>query len=85
MRACDETYLEWAPAGWRAPELAPARTVRLNAPGRWSHVLLDRGGGLVALVSFRPGFEAESPGAPAGDPLPGVAHLGTLLVHPKVL
>ena len=57
-RACDETYLEWAPAGWSIPDVPPGWAERLIGPDRWSLAAFDGGGRgrgrLVATVAFRP-------------------------------
>jgi len=82
MRACDETYVSWAPRGWTPPAPAPAWSIRLQAGGRWSRVVVDGGGRVVALVSFTPARAGDAADGPTGDLLPGVAHVGALYVHP---
>ena len=82
MRACDETYLAWAPRGWAPPAPAPAWTIRLQDGLRWSRVAVDGTGRVVALVSFTPARVGDAPDGPAGERLPGVAHVGALYVHP---
>jgi GNAT superfamily N-acetyltransferase len=82
-RACDETYVEWAPAGWTVPEVPPDWAARFLAPDRWAHVAVDREDRIVASVAFRPAHEDRAPGPPSGPPLPGVAHVGIVFVHPS--
>jgi len=82
MRACDETYLAWAPRGWAPPTPAPAWTVRLQSGLLWSRVTVDGAGRVVGLVSCTPAKAGDGPDGPAGDLLPGVAHVGALYVHP---
>jgi GNAT superfamily N-acetyltransferase len=83
MRACDETYVAWAPRGWVPPAPAPAWPIRpLQAPGGRSEVAVDGGGHVVGLVSFTPARAADAPDGPAGDRLSGVAHVGAVYVHP---
>jgi GNAT superfamily N-acetyltransferase len=83
MRACDSTYVEWAPAGWSPPPLAPDWCVRLEDPDRWARVAVDGRGAVIGFVSFRRARSLDRPGGPAGAPLPGVAHVGALFVHPS--
>jgi len=83
VRDCDETYLEWAPAGWTVPEVAPGWAERFVGPDRWAHVAVDDAGRLVASVAFRPAHLEPAPAPVVGPPLPGVAHLGILFVHPS--
>ena len=80
IRACERSYLDWAPAGWTPPELESDWPARLTEPGRWSLVAVDEA--LVAYAAFRPARSEETPGAPSGPPLPDVAHLAALYVHP---
>lgn len=83
MRACDETYRAWAPPDWNPPAPPPEWPPRFSDPERWSCAALDGAGRLVGLVSFRPARAGDEPGGTAGPPLPGVAHLSVLLVHPE--
>ncbi len=71
-RVCDETYLEWAPRGWIVPIAPPRWADRYLAQDAWAQVGIDEGGNLVASVAFR-----------AADGLPGVAHVGLVIVHPS--
>jgi GNAT superfamily N-acetyltransferase len=82
MRACDETYLSWTPPGWTPPAPPPEWPQRLSDPDYWAQVVVDGPGRVVGLVAFRPARSGDEPGGAAGEPLPGVAHLGVLLVHP---
>jgi len=68
-RACEETYAEWAPAGWTVPDAPPGWMNRYLGDDAWGLLAFDDRV-LVASVAFR--FEA-----------PGLAHLGQLLVHPS--
>ena len=82
-RACDETYLDWAPAGWRVPDIPAGWAQRFLGPERSTRVAVDAVGTLVASVGFRPAFDDRAPGPPSGPPLPGVAHVGIVFVHPS--
>ena len=78
VAACDRSYLDWAPAGWTPPADWSAR---LGEPGRWS-LGVFAGEDLVAYASFRPARHEPAPGAATGPPLPGLAHVAALYVHP---
>jgi GNAT superfamily N-acetyltransferase len=82
MRACDETYVSWAPNGWEPPPAVDARTMRVQSRAQWARLALDGEGRAVGLVTFRPARNGDEPGGPAGQLVPGVAHLGALYVHP---
>ncbi len=82
IAACDETYRAWAPAGWAPPEVPADWRARVREPDRWSLVAAEPSFGLVAFASFRPAFARDEPGARSGPPLPGLAHVGALYVHP---
>ena len=82
VRACDETYREWAPAGWEPPQIMPGWAESFLAPDRWTQVRVD-GDALVGVVSFRQAHEQSAPGPGHGPPLDGVAHLSILFVHPS--
>ncbi len=83
VRACDQSYLDWAPAGWTVPEIAPDWAARFAEPGRWSCCLVDPGGAIVGFVASRPARAGETPGRADGPVLEGVAHMGALFVHPS--
>jgi GNAT superfamily N-acetyltransferase len=83
MRACDETYVSFTPAGWSPPPVVPDWHVRMEDAGRWSRVAVDAAGAVVGFVSFRQARSLDPPGGPAGEPVPGVAHVGALFVHPS--
>ena len=83
VAACDRSYFDWAPAGWTIPEIPPDWAVRFTEPDRWSWCALDAAGSMVAFVSFRPARATETPAAPLGPPLPGVAHVAAVFVHPS--
>jgi GNAT superfamily N-acetyltransferase len=80
VRACDATYLDWAPAGWTPPEVGADWSARFGEPERWS-VVTEDAGALVGFASFRPAFEEEAPGK-SGGLLEGVAHVGAVFVAP---
>jgi GNAT superfamily N-acetyltransferase len=80
VRACDETYGDWLPAGWTPPEVGPDWAERFAEPGRWS-VLVEDDGAIVGFASFRQAYDGVPPAA-HGPPLPGVAHLGAVFVAP---
>ena len=82
VEACDRTYLDWAPAGWTAPEVGPDWAIRFIEPERWSCCVCAADGLIVGFASFRPARRSETPGRPGGPPLEGVAHVGAVFVHP---
>jgi GNAT superfamily N-acetyltransferase len=67
-RACDETYLSWAPRGWTVPVPPHGWTDRYLRPDAWTLGGFDDE--LVAGVAFR--HEAEA-----------LAHVSLVLVHPS--
>jgi GNAT superfamily N-acetyltransferase len=71
-RACDETYLAWAPAGWSVPEVPPDFATKYLTPSAWMRGAFDRSGTLVATVAFR-----------VADHDAAVAHVGLVFVHPS--
>jgi GNAT superfamily N-acetyltransferase len=83
VSACDRSYLHWAPPGWTPPEVAAGWSARLGEPGRWSLCALAGDEEIVAYASFRPARHAETPGAAGGSPVPGLAHVAALYVHPS--
>jgi GNAT superfamily N-acetyltransferase len=83
VSACDRSYLDWAPAGWRPPEVAPDWAARFAEPGRWSCCAVAGDGSFAGFVSTRPARASETPGQADGPPLPRVAHVGALFVHPS--
>jgi GNAT superfamily N-acetyltransferase len=77
---CDRTYLEWAPAGWRVPDLEldrPRWEESWLAADRWSRGAMEPAGRLVAMVSWRPERDADS------QVIPGSAHVSALFVDPS--
>jgi GNAT superfamily N-acetyltransferase len=82
MQACDETYVSWAPRGWTPPPAADPRTMRVQSLAQWARVAVDGSGRAVGLVTFRAARNGDEPGGPAGQLVPGVAHVGALYVHP---
>jgi GNAT superfamily N-acetyltransferase len=83
MRACDETYVSWAPPGWTPPAPPPEWPSRVSDASYRADVAVDGADRLVALVGWRPAGSGDGPGGGGGEPLPGIAHLGVLLVHPS--
>ena len=81
VRACDETYREWAPAGWEPPSISLSWAENFLAPDRWARVVDD--GSIVAAVAFRQAHLQPVPGPAEGPLLDGVAHLSILFVHPS--
>jgi GNAT superfamily N-acetyltransferase len=81
VRACDETYREWAPAGWEPPTVSPGWAESFLAPDRWARVVDN--GSIIAAVAFRQAHLQPVPGPAEGPPLEGVAHLSILFVHPS--
>jgi GNAT superfamily N-acetyltransferase len=81
VAACDRSYLDWAPAGWTPPAITTDWSTRRGEPGRWS-LCAFAGDDLVAYASFRPARHEPAPGAASGPPLPGLAHVAALYVHP---
>ena len=81
VRACDETYRSWLPAGWSPPEVGADWAARFSEPGRWS-VLVEDAGAVVGFASFRQAYEGVPP-ADSGPALPGVAHVGAVFVAPS--
>jgi len=80
MARCDDTYREWAPAGWEPPPGQPelaGLAERLRDPQRWACGAFDAGGRMVGAVMWE-GFE-QPPGAES--PLK-VAHVGAVFVDP---
>lgn len=81
VRACDQTYRDWLPDGWTAPEVGADWAARFAEPDRWAVVVEDEGA-VVGFASFRPAHEEAMPGA-LGAPLPGAAHVGAVFVAPS--
>ena len=69
-RACDETYLDWAPKGWAVPEPPPRWANKYFQPDAFIEGRFDPE--LVATVAFR-----------RSDLAPSIAHLGLVFVHPS--
>jgi GNAT superfamily N-acetyltransferase len=70
-RACDETYLSWAPKGWTVPAPPPGWAAKYFRPDAYTEGAFEADE-LIATVAFRP--------ADAG---PSIAHLGLVFVHPS--
>lgn len=83
VRACDETYREWAPAGWEPPEVSTGWAEGFLLPDRWTQARFDDAGTMIGVVAFRQAHEQPAPGPEEGPALPGVAHLSILFVHPS--
>ena len=77
---CNATYVEFAPAGWRAVpyemQLEHERQA-LSLPERWVAVG-EQGGVVVAYAAF---VDARLTRVPVNEP--GLAHLGRLFVDPS--
>ena len=71
-RACDETYLDWAPQGWTVPLPPPNWAEQHFQPQSWTHGAFDGPGRLLGTVAFRPADEDTT-----------IAHLGLVFVHPS--
>jgi GNAT superfamily N-acetyltransferase len=54
VAACERTYLDWAPAGWTAPEVPPAWLRHLAEPELRSLCAFDDAGSLTGVACFRP-------------------------------
>jgi GNAT superfamily N-acetyltransferase len=77
--ACDESWREWAPAGWEPPAIETQRWItHLGEADRWTRVAVEHDGRLVGLASW-----GAARVGPEWRVLPGVAHLGALFVHPS--
>jgi len=81
VRACDETYRSWLPAGWSPPEVGADWAGRFSEPDRWS-VLVEDDGAVVGFTSFRQAYDGVPP-ADSGPVLEGVAHVGAVFVAPS--
>lgn len=80
--ACDVTYFDFAPQGWRPPSLSEETakwTGRLKDVDRWSRGAFGREGRLIAFAAMRQARRADD----RDEPVPGVGHLGALFVHPE--
>ena len=69
-RACDETYLEWAPKGWAVPEPPPGWASKYFQPDAFIEGQFEPD--LAATVAFR-----------TSELGPATAHLGLVFVHPS--
>ncbi len=79
ISACDQTYIEYAPAGWTPPSEESERErwrEILAEPARIRRGAFDESGKLVALFTARQEVEDDVP-------LEGVGHVGALFVHPS--
>jgi GNAT superfamily N-acetyltransferase len=83
VAACDECYTEFLPAAWTPPEVPPDWPRRFERPETWSLAAFDAAERLVGFVSFRPAHADEAPGTRSGELVPGLAHVGTVFVHPS--
>ena len=81
VRACDQTYRTWLPAGWSPPEVGPDWAVRFLEPDRWT-VVIEENGELIGFTSFRQAYEGVPPAA-SGPVMEGVAHVGAVFVSPE--
>jgi GNAT superfamily N-acetyltransferase len=84
VRACDESYRAWTPAGWEPPphgrELDRWRG-RITDGSWWTRIAIEPGGRVVGLVCFTQALEwaEESRG---GEPILGRAHVSAVFTHP---
>jgi GNAT superfamily N-acetyltransferase len=77
--ACDRTYLDWAPQGWRPPPKDEERErwqSDLGQSERWTLGVFDPSGQLSGLASIMPATDET------GDVIEATGHLGALFVHP---
>jgi GNAT superfamily N-acetyltransferase len=81
VSTCDQSYADWAPPGWNAPDEAEERDRwrrRWGVTGSWTRVAVGRDADIVGVVSWSPARERDG----AGDPIPGVGHIGAVYVRP---
>jgi GNAT superfamily N-acetyltransferase len=84
IRACDESYRDWAPADWEPPP--PGRELerwrgRITDGSWWTRVALEPDGRVVALVCFTQAV-VQGPPATAMEPIVGRAHVSAVFTHP---
>jgi GNAT superfamily N-acetyltransferase len=86
IAACDETYRDWAPAGWEPPP--PGRELerwrgRITDGSWWTRVAVERAGErVVGLVCFTQAVAERAGGTRTMDPIPGRAHVSAVFCHP---
>ena len=86
VAACDETYRDWAPAGWEPPP--PGRELdrwrgRITDGTWWTRVAEERAGGrIVGLVCFTQAVVQLESGRRTVEPIPGRAHVSAVFAHP---
>jgi GNAT superfamily N-acetyltransferase len=91
VAACDESYRDWAPAGWEPPE--PGRELdrwrgRITDGSWWTRIAVETGGRVVGLVCFTQAVVQRAPADTArhGDagvePIPHRAHVSAVFTHP---
>jgi GNAT superfamily N-acetyltransferase len=91
VAACDETYRDWAPAGWEPPqtgrELDRWRG-RIMDGSWWTRIAVEPAGRVVGLVCFTQAVEQRTTGSPARrgepvlEPIPRRAHVSAVFTHP---
>ena len=83
IRACDETYRDWAPSDWEPPpagrELDRWRG-RITDGSWWTRIAVEPAGRVVALVCFTQAVEQRT--APVLEPIPGRGHVSAVFTHP---
>ena len=87
IAACDESYREWAPAGWEPP--GPGRELdrwrgRITDGSWWTRVAVEPGGRVVGLVCFTQAVTQAAPGTEevTPEPIPQRAHVSAVFTHP---
>ena len=92
VAACDESYRDWAPAGWTPPgpglELDRWRG-RITDGSWWTRVAVEPGGRVVGLVCFTQAVaQRPSPADPPAEaaatlePIPHRGHVSAVFTHP---
>jgi GNAT superfamily N-acetyltransferase len=79
LAACQRSWAAFLPEGWEPPPERAARWVEELVGGRgWARVAVEAPERVVGFVGW-----GEARDEPAGPPLPGVANLDALFVHPE--
>jgi GNAT superfamily N-acetyltransferase len=86
VRACDESYRAWTPAGWEPPP--PGRELdrwrgRITDGSWWTRIATEPGGRVVGLVCFTQAVVQHGASDEAvGEPIVGRAHVSAVFTHP---